>query len=390
MSGDVPARRDRLRLSLYGTFVTWGWFLYAFSPIVPVLGDELGVSDAQAGLHGTAMAVGCLVAAFLAPPLAARTSRRTVLLTGLLAVAGGTALLLLGATLAMTLLGVVVLSTGGNLAVWATQVALTRHQPAAAAAAITEGNGVGSGVGLLAPLVVGAAVALGWGWRAGVLVTAVLALATAVVIARLPATGPLGPSEAARTSGAVRGDRISVGFLIALIAAIAVENATTFWAVELVMDRTGAPASIAAAATAGLVGAMTAARFITGPLSLRLSPSGLLAGSFLLAIVGWAVLWLATSPGVALVGLVVAGFGYGAQYPVAVALLLASTRATERAQSWAMLAGAAAIGLAPPLLGALADAFGVHNAFLLVPVLALAGAGATLAGRRRVAVPVTV
>ena len=51
-------RRDQLTLTLYGTFVMWGWFLYSFSPSVSLLTEDLGMSRAQGGLHGTALAVG--------------------------------------------------------------------------------------------------------------------------------------------------------------------------------------------------------------------------------------------------------------------------------------------------------------------------------------------
>src|SRR5690606_11918020 len=53
---DRAFRRDRLTLTLDGAFVTWGWFLYAFGPIVPEIAREQDVSFALAGLHGTAMA----------------------------------------------------------------------------------------------------------------------------------------------------------------------------------------------------------------------------------------------------------------------------------------------------------------------------------------------
>ena len=61
----------------------------------------------------------------------------------------------------------------------------TRSVRPAASAAISEGNAVGSGVGLLGPLAVGAAVSIGWGWRPGVLVTAVLAVVVIVLVARV-------------------------------------------------------------------------------------------------------------------------------------------------------------------------------------------------------------
>jgi MFS family permease len=172
-------------------------------------------------------------------------------------------------------------------------------------------------------------------------------------------------------------------FLVTIVAAIALENATTYWATDLVIDRTGAGADIATATTAGLVAGMTVVRLVVGPLSLRVAPAKLLAAAYGIAVVGWALLWTATVPWLALTGLFVAGLGYGAHYPLGIALLLgASAGATDRAQARATVAGGAAIGVAPFLLGWAADAVGAHTAFLVVPVVAVVGGLAALAGAR--------
>ncbi|TKR22514.1 MFS transporter, partial [Cellulomonas hominis] len=203
--------------------------------------------------------------------------------------------------------------------------------------------------------------------------------------ASAPGAGPAatGAPDAGRAPGAARAVRASRWFLVTVVAALALENATTYWATDLVRDRTGAGAGIATATTAGLVAGMTLIRFVVGPLSLRVSPARLLAASFAVAVAGWAVLWTATTAPVALAGLFLAGLGYGAQYPLGIALLLgASGGATDAAQARATVGGGVAIGLAPFLLGALADAVGSHTAFLVVPVLAVVGGVAAVSGGR--------
>lgn len=407
-------RRDRYTLTLDATFVVWGWFLYSFSPSVPLLAEDLGVSKAAGGLHGTAMAVGAITAALFTPRLVLRLGRRAALLVALVTVAVGAVGLVTGTHLAMTLTGMFVLAVGGNIMISSAQVGISAHQGAAAPAAITEANGIGSGIGLFAPLAVGLAVGVGWGWRAAVAATAVIAVGVVLAVLRLPddrapasrAETVAGTAEPAGADGAGpddpepdRGDapvravaaasparRLapgSLGFLVAIIAAMALENATTYWSTALVIERTGADASIATATTAGLIAGMTAMRFVAGPLTRRWHSASILAASFGIAVVGWAVLWTATTPAVAIVGLVVAGLGYGAQYPLSISLLLglAGERA-DGAQAVATFAGGAAVGLSPFLLGAAADAVGTHTAFLAIPVLAVAGVVATLLGRR--------
>lgn len=381
--------RDRLTLTLYGPYAVWGWLLYSFNPSAPLLGHDLRISDALVGLHGTAMAAGGLVAAFLAPRAVLWWGRRPAILGALVLVAVGVVGLLTGPVLAWTLAAMFVLSTGGNVLIASTQVGLALHHGPAASAAISEGNAVGSGVGLLGPLAVGAAVSIGWGWRAGVLVTAILAAVVIVLIARLPDSESLprraapvvahaGPATARRHRG-----RAAIMFIGGVVAAVAVENATTYWSTKLVIDRTGAGAGIAAAATAGLVAGMTLIRLIVGPLSLRLAPARLLAAGFGFTVVGWTVLWTTTSTGVALAGLVLAGLGLGVQYPLSIALLLAASPGrSDRAQGDATLWGAVSIGIAPFLLGWLSDQVGIHTAFVAVPVFALLGAVVSFLGGR--------
>jgi MFS family permease len=91
--------------------------------------------------------------------------------------------------------------------------------------------------------------------------------------------------------------------------------------------------------------------------------------------------WTADQTWLAIVGLFVAGLGYGAQYPLSIALLLETAPgATDAAQARATLAGGLAIGVAPFLLGALADAVGTHTAFVVVPAFAVLGGVATAFG----------
>lgn len=375
-------RRDRFTWTLTGWFIAWGWLLYSFNPAVPLLAEEFGVSRAAAGLHGTAMAAGAVLAAGLTPALVRRIGRRATLVVAGVVLVAGVLLLIAGHGLPVTLSGMAVIATGGNLAISAAQAGLVIHQGPAASAAMSLVNGVGAGIGLIGPLALGASVALGWGWRPAVAVTAVFAAVTAVLTARLPRTEAFARGAVPRATH--DGDpplplrpelvRASRWFLVVVLAALATENATTYWATDLVLQRTGAGAGIATATTAGLLAGMTVIRFVVGPLSLRVPPTRLLVVSFGVSVLGWAVLWTATVPAVAVAGLVVTGLGYGALYPLGVALLLAAAQGrTDRAQAQSTLAGGLAIGVAPFLLGFLADRVGSHQAFILVPILAVAG-----------------
>lgn len=413
-------RRDRLTLTLYGTFITWGWFLYGFSPAVPLIAVEQGTSRAVAGLHGTAMAVGTVVAGLLSSELAIRLGRRTQVAFGAVLCSVGLVGLLVGPSNAWTLPAVVVTAVGGNFLISAAQPALALHHGRNGPAAVTEANAAGSGVGLLAPLAVGATVAAGLTWRPAVAVVLLLAAAVVVLVLRVPATGALGrgtrraavpvtpaaddaarvegvapsatSSAAPRTASASLASRLRPGFgrtfwlfWGAMLCGVAIEFATTFWAADLVVSRTGAGPSVATATVSALVAGMTASRLVLGPLSTRRPPEKLLLGAYGVAAVGFALLWSATSPGVAVAGLVLAGLGYGAHYPLAVALVLrAADGRPDQAQATSTVGTGMAVAVAPFLLGALADAFGSHRAFLLVAGLIAVGALLVALGVRQV------
>lgn len=385
-------RRDRLTLTLDGAFVTWGWFLYAFTPTVPLIADEQGISFALAGLHGTAIAVGSVVSGFVTPWISGRWGRRIQSQAGTVVILLGVVALVTGTTLAATLPACFLLSLGGNLTITAAQPALVVHHGVAGPSAVTEANGMGSGVGLLAPLAVGMTVGLGWGWRPAVAATVVFAVAVRVAVATLrdePALARPAPVAHADRPADVRFPRELWFFWASMVCGSAIEFSTTFWAADLLAGRTGASASLATAAVSGLIGGMTAARFVLGPLAARKAPEKLLMASYAVALVGWAGFWTATSPWVAVAGLVVAGLGYGALYPMSVSLVLrAAGHRPDKAQGIASLGVGLATGVAPFALGALADQVGTHPAFLVVAGLIVVGGCAVTAGlaavRRRI------
>ena len=151
--------RDRMTVAFYGSFVVWGWLLYSFNPSVPLLADELGISDAQAGLHGTAMAAGGILAAFVTPRFVRSHGRRTAILVACGLIAVGASGLVAAPSLAWSLPAMVVLALGGNIAISAAQAGVALRHGSKASAALTEGNGIGSSVGLVGPLAVGVCVA---------------------------------------------------------------------------------------------------------------------------------------------------------------------------------------------------------------------------------------
>ncbi|MGK5517951.1 MFS transporter [Micromonospora sp. URMC 107] len=186
--------RDRLTWLTYAQLGLWGFFLYGFGPVVPLLRDEQGTSAAVAGLHSTGIAVGALAGGALFAPLARRLGRGRAIWTGLAGVAAGVAALGLVRALPATITAVAVIATFGMLVISGVSVVLTDRHGVGAPAALTEANAVCAGAGILAPLVIGASVDAGWGWRPAMAVEigliALVALAALTFRVRLPRPAP--------------------------------------------------------------------------------------------------------------------------------------------------------------------------------------------------------
>ncbi|RPF28750.1 MFS transporter [Georgenia muralis] len=401
-----PRLFDRFSVGMYSAFLLWNWLLYAYGPAVQLLGADLGFSAAAIGLHGVALAVGTALAGVCLPVAVRALGRRGALLCGATTVALGAVGLTALSDLPGTMGATVVLALGGNLAIAAAQAGLVVHHTVNSAASVSTANGLGTLVGLFGPLLIGASVAVGWGWRPVVLVTVPVAIAVAVLWVRMPAlpaltprptwTSPRGrgaatPASLTPETGAKAPDRTrnplpAAGwwFLLAALMGVAIENATTFWALTLLVERTGAGAGLAAAAGAAFVAGMATSRLTSRVVTAGRSPATVVVGAFVVTVAGWLVLWLSTAPAVAMVGLALAGMGCGLLYPLSASLLLSTARgSTDAAQGVIMLAIGVAVGVVPFALGVLAGLFGVHTAFLLVPGLAAAGLAATRLGTRQ-------
>jgi predicted MFS family arabinose efflux permease len=350
---------------------------------VPLLREEQGTSLTVAGLHGAMLAGGALVAGLATPVLVRRHGRGAALWGGLAAVCAGI-LLYTGLTaLAATLLGTLLAGTGGSMTINATAPALGEHHGRSGPAAISEGNAVAAGVGVLGPLAVGAAVATGVGWRAGPLVTVGLVVVLAVVLGRTRVPPPFAPA-----AGTPAGTSLPAAYWVlwaVLVASVGVEFCMTLWAAEALRTSAGLGAGAASAGVTGFVAGIAVGRLAGGRLALRAAPDVLLLGALGVAAGGFLLFWATELPVVAVAGLVVTGLGVALLYPMAIVLAMAASGGRpDLAIGRAGLGVALAIGAAPFALGAVADALGTRRAFLIVPgLLAVAAAGVVTARRAR-------
>lgn len=393
--GGGPARtdglsRDRLTWLVYLHLAVYGWFLYGFTPAVPLLRDDQGTSNGVSGLHGTALAAGAVVAGLVGQQVIARVGRGGALRLGLAALCAGVLLFTLSPALPGTLVGALVAGTGGSLVVNVHSPVLTDHHELAGPAAIGEANALAAATGILSPLVLGAATATVIGWRGGLLVTVVLAAVVLALGARTSVPAGSLPATGSTALGAPAG-RLPRPYWAAwtvLVLCISVEFSMTIWSSDLLRSRVGFGAGAAAGGVTAIVAGMTAGRFTGSRLALAVAPDRLLLAALLVTGGGFAVFWSATVGWLSLAGLVVTGLGIAMQFPLGIARAIAASGGRpDAATSRASLGAGLAIGLGPFVLGALADHLGTHRAFLLVPALLAAAAAVLLVSTRRSPAP---
>ncbi|SCL55085.1 Fucose permease [Micromonospora citrea] len=404
--------RDRTTWLTYAQLGLWGFFLYGFGPVVPLLRDEQGTSAAVAGLHSTGIAVGALAGGALFAPLARRVGRGRAIWVGLAGVAVGVAALGALRALPATITAVAVIAAFGMMVISGVSVVLTARHGTAAPAALTEANAACAGMGILAPLVIGASVDAGWGWRPAMAVEVglitLVALAALTFRVRLPQAAPAAaapggspaadpvdagtPAEAPRPvpvadvprpAAAGAGRRLPSAYWIAwVLMAVtgSIEVCLSLWTADVLRTHAGMAAGAASAAVAAIVCGMFVGRLAGGRFALRYRPVPLLLAALGVSLLGFALFWVAPVGWLAVTGLVVLGLGNALHYPLAISIALAvAGPAADRAAGWASYSMGVGFGIAPVALGWVADGVGPHLAFLLLP--GFIAAAALLAAR---------
>ena len=360
--------RDRRTWLTYSQLGVYGYFLYGFGPALTVLRDDEGFSRTIAGLHGTALAVGALLSALCVAPLATRFGRTAMIWAGLVTTCTGIVVLTAFTAVPLTLFGALLCSFGGSFVVTCTSTVLSALHDETGPAAITEANAVAASVGAGAPLVVGLSVAAGLGWRPALLL--VLPIVGALAVFGRSAVAVPRPAVA---EAGVRPGRLSRRYWIAwsvVTAGIAVEFCLALWAADMLDDRTDLSQAGAAGSVTALVAGMAIGRIVGGRLALRLPVDRLLYGAIVVNAVGFALFWTSTSAVPAVAGLLVCGLGVSLYFPLGLSRAIAvSDGRPDQATARVGLGAAFASGVGPFVLGALADAAGIHAAMLVVPVL---------------------
>lgn len=346
---------------------------------------SFGLTESQNGVMALTQAIGSMVASISAGPLVDRFGKKPALLVALAAICGSLFLLpssgsnfgLLRICLLTLGFGAGILVTAGN----ALASDLDVHQRASSMNFLN----LFFGVGTMATPVVSANLL---GNNATVLCYLVAGLA-GLVLLFTGATAIPGPSSGHDTlslaeAGAMlrRPDLWLMATMIFLY--VGCEVGIFNWEVKYLMGQGISQTTATNALGFGFAGALTLGRLAVAKLLKGVPPLNLtLGGALLMAATTWLML-RTTSPVVAMLALMLAGFAMAPVFPTTLAMVGDRfPRGTATAMGLVITAGWIGLTLSSQIIGSLAASVGLGGALMLLPTAALAMALANLVLRLR-------
>jgi len=387
------ARRGWL-LAVLGAFALGGFALSSWAARLPAIRTDLTLSDAELGFVLLATTFGSMAGLLASRMLLSGIGGRRALLVTATTMAVGVASVALGVavgSVGVLLVGLAIAGAG----VGATDVLINIDGAAIERlsrrsllplmhAAWPGGAVVGSGVGA-------ACVALGVTPQAQLLGQAAVIAGAGVVLVRAVPSGSRGTrrSRPERGHGPWRSPVLSLidGRLLAIgvvmLAAEFGEGAANGWISVAVRDALGRPETFAALAIAIYSAAQVVVRVAAGPLVDRFGRASMIRWTSVLGSVGVALFILDLGTVALVVGVVLWSIGVSMGFPLGMS---AAAEGNDPAARVALVAsvGYVASFIGPPLIGLLAQAFGLLPALWPVATLFLIGAvlAPTLTWRR--------
>ena len=359
---------NRETWTAYAYLSVWAYVLYGLGNATPYLRTDLGLTDFQAGLHASALAVGVLVAGVAADQIARRVGVRWLLdlAVGCLVLAVG--LVVLAPNLPVSLTGALLVGLGGGLLGTDINVRLIRPDGTETRRVMGQANALSMITAAAAPVAIGLAVAGLHAWRLALLVP--VAAFLALTLLRPRASG-------ARTSARPPRMKLPAAYWFAwllLVLGVSIEFSFVFWGSTIVANRTGLSSADATLLASLFVAGMFVGRVAVGRgLGAGRAPRGILAVGLAVVLAGASLAWVSTVPILSGAGLFIGGLGLAPVWPVGLTVALQSApKAPLSAAARATLASGTAVLLAPSTLGLASDLVGVAGAWPIIMALAVA------------------
>jgi MFS family permease len=390
-----PERRlSRARLGALLTFALAGALCAVWTVRLPALQQKLHLSDAQLGLEVLGWGVGALISMLLAGRIIGRRGSRPVLRLALPGTAVCIALIGLAPSYALLIAAGLVFGLCFGLVDVAmnTQASTVERRYGRP---LMGGMHAGWSLGAVAGGLLGAATALlGFGFTGAVCLVAALSLPAILAVGPLYLTEPRwsatgarrgaessaeSPAEPAanaqaggRSSGRPGNRSRSLPLLVTLFGALVfcsylAEGSVADWSGVYLRDSLGSTEFVAALGYPMFEACMFVGRLCSDRLTVRLGARRLLVLAGLAAAAAFAVVVLAPTPAVALIGFALVGLGVCAVTPLALSLAGAAGGAqTERAIARASTMGYTGLLLGPVSIGFISAASSMHVGYAVV------------------------
>lgn len=371
--------RDRFTWAAFAALLALGVLNAVLGPALPYLRAVEGVGYAVGALHQVAFAVGGGLAGLAANGAGHRFTRSLVIRAGLVGAAiagvglgyGTTPAVTVGAAFLVSLLG-----TSALVRLWA---ALADAHGPRRAVALSEGEVSVSLGGILGPVLIGGLAGTVLGWRFGFVAGAAVVIAAVGLLHTVRIPEPRGDQRTGTAPGVAwpAGRRVPTATLVLVFAVVALEWTLSFWLASYLADSVGLERDVAVRLVAGLYAANLLGRLAASRLVQRVGVERMLTGALVVVVLGSPLLLDSSHTAVAVAGLVVLGAGIGTTFPLATSLHIgASGSSTDRALGQVFATSAIGQVLGPLAVGVIAQVAGLRLGLLVLPALAVTGAGA--------------
>jgi MFS family permease len=378
---DAPASSIEVRSSYLDQAVI-GYLLYGVGAVTAFLAVVLSLSDAEAALHSSALAVGIALAGLAGDRLDALVGARPAHATAYLLLAVASVCLATAPAYLVTLAGAAAAGLGTGLLLAHVNRTLTRGGGTLARVRMARAALVAMVASLSVPLVIGFGENSGIGWQLAFVPAGLLILVgLGMTRGRRDAT-----PEVTVVSGRLPGRYWLAWWLVVLV--VSVEFSIVFWASTLVERQVGISLGDATlVATMFYAGMGTARIGLSFHIVSGRDPLWLIRGSLAVALLGSLLAWATSGLELAALGVYLGGLGTGFLYPLGVTVALSLVPGMQdRGSARLILASGVAILVSPLALGVAADMAGVSIGWLLVPGLCLAALALSVpVGRVRLA-----
>lgn len=374
--------QTRIALVFFVQAVTAG----ALVTRIPDIQTALGLTEEALGLALLGQSIGNLATIFVASALLERLGTRRVLGAGLPVLAACTAAAALAPGAWALFAVLAVYGSAFALTNLAMNIEVDRQEAADGRRFMNRCHGVGS-AGLLATSLLGAALR-----GSGVPVSLhLIVMAPIVTAAALALILPLKTAPPRRHLGAARRRAVALPTAMTFllvgfgISAFLLEGAARIWSIIYMRDSFVSPDWLDSLSLTVFIAFMAGGRLVADRFTERFGPPRVARALMVLAALGLALVALAPTPLLGLVGFALTGLGTSAIYPLT---LSAAARLPDRPSSENVAAvtmvGSIAVLAAPAILGSIATHAGIRLTFaVLIPATVLSFALAWVLRPRR-------